>query len=66
MIKGYYLNDADKPKTIYFDKLEELPELEEYAAENNLCMGSVAVCCADGSEYLLDSLGKWNKKGGNV
>ena len=62
MISGYFLNSGEQPKRVYFDSVEELPLLEEYAEENGLPMGSVAVCCADGSEYLLNSSGKWNKK----
>ena len=51
---------------IYFDTTADLSELEEYAAEKGLKMGSLAVCCEDGSEYLLNSAGKWCRKGGAI
>lgn len=56
--------DYSTERKIYFDTTADLSELEEYAAEKGLKMGSLAVCCEDGSEYLLNSSGKWCRKGG--
>lgn len=63
MYKDYSTESMYMPQTrIYFDTVADLPELEQYAAEKGLRMGSLAVCCEDGSEYLLNSSGKWNKR----
>lgn len=65
MINGYFLRTC-RPVTIYFDTSADVAELEQYAAEHELVAGSVAVDCSNGEEWLLDSLGKWHKKGGSV
>ena len=63
MIADYSNESMYTPqKQIFFDTAADIPELEAYAAEKSLKMGSCAVCCEDGSEYLLNSSGKWNKK----
>lgn len=67
MIKGYFLSSMYTPqKAVYFDDSNDFEALELYAKEHSLVMGSLAICCADGSEYLLDSRGKWHKKTGGA
>lgn len=67
MIADYSNESMYTPqKQIFFDTAADLSELEEYAAEKGLKMGSLAVCCEDGSEYLLNSAGKWCRKGGEA
>ena len=67
MIKDYSSESMYTPQTgIFFDSSADLEQLEQYAKDKGLRMGSLAVCVADGSEYLLNSSGKWCRKGGAI